>query len=388
MAPRSLFYSWQTDSNPRFNRYLIEDCLKRAIKKLNREDLSDLVIDRDTKNVPGMPDIGHTILEKIARSAVVVADLTLINPEPIRRPDERPVSNPNVLFELGYAFGRLGPKAIIGAFNAASGEIEDLPFDIRPKRLMTYRVAADDERNIARTGLVEELAVAIRQCLGDTTDEQVRLNSRIDEVLSILRFFGSEIEEWYGIESLPNNLHELLTKARELPGLMSQRGYMGGLQGLAADLIHRLETAARLAFNQENWPTIKGFISDAGFRAEVIQSRLGFTLDQGSHDESVRRVATMPAELDAHLEGLSNGQLRKSDLEALSDELRRMAFRALIPQHPQYSAGLAEISLDLRRHALRWFKNTPTADEASAAVKDIRERLSSLIAKYGPEGLS
>jgi hypothetical protein len=101
MASRNIFYSWQTDSDERFNRYFIEDCLKRAIRKLNREDLSDLVIDRDTKNIPGMPDIGHTILEKIAKSAVVVADLTLINPAAVRRPDERPVSNPNVLFELG-----------------------------------------------------------------------------------------------------------------------------------------------------------------------------------------------------------------------------------------------------------------------------------------------
>ena len=41
MAPRSIFYSWQTDSSHRFNRYFIEDCLKRAIKQLNREDLSD-----------------------------------------------------------------------------------------------------------------------------------------------------------------------------------------------------------------------------------------------------------------------------------------------------------------------------------------------------------
>src|SRR5687767_9994595 len=101
MASRTVLYSWQTDSDDRFNRYFIEDCLKRAIRKVNREDLSDLLIDRDTKDVPGMPDIGHTILEKIAKSAIVVADVTIINPATVRRPNERPVSNPNVLFELG-----------------------------------------------------------------------------------------------------------------------------------------------------------------------------------------------------------------------------------------------------------------------------------------------
>jgi hypothetical protein len=388
MAPRSIFYSWQTDSSHRFNRYFIEDCLKRAIKQVNREDLSDLVIDRDTKNVPGMPDIGHTILEKITKSAVVVADLTIINPAPIRRDDERPVSNPNVLFELGYAFGRLGPKAIIGVFNTAVGEIEDLPFDLRPKRLMTYRVGADDEKAIARTDLVDALAVAIRQCLGDTEEEQVLLNTRINDILLIIRLFGTEIEEWYGIEGLPKAMSDVLTAAQELPTLMDQRGYTGGLPSLAQDLIRRLGIAVRLAFNEENWPTIKEHIKDAGFRAGVIQSRLAYTLDQGSHGESVRRVATIPAELDAHLESLSNSQPRKSDLEVLSHDLRILALQTLIPEHPQFSSGLAAISLDLRRHVLRWAKNDPAADERSTAVKDVRDQLSRLIAKYDPVYIS
>lgn len=171
---QNIFYSWQTDTNESLNRYFIEDCLKRAIKKLNREDLSDLVIDRDTKNVPGMPDIGHTILEKITKSTVVVADLTIINPSSVRRPQERPVSNPNVLFELGYAFGTLGPKAMVGVFNTTSGKIEELPFDLRPKRLMTYRLAVGDDKVGVRMKLVNDLTDAIRQCLGDTEDDQIR----------------------------------------------------------------------------------------------------------------------------------------------------------------------------------------------------------------------
>lgn len=117
MANQVVFYSWQSDSDERFNRYFIEDCLKRAIRKLSRGDLPDLMIDRDTKDVPGFVDIGRTILEKIEKAAIVVADLTLINPADIRRPEERPVSNPNVLFELGYAYGKLGKRAIIGVFS-------------------------------------------------------------------------------------------------------------------------------------------------------------------------------------------------------------------------------------------------------------------------------
>lgn len=91
----------------------------------------------------------------------------------------------------------------------------------------------------------------------------------------------------------------------------------------------------------------------------------------------------MPAELDGHLEKLQDDQFHRPDLEKLAHELRIMAFKSLVPQHPQFTAGLQEISLDLRRHVLRWAKNTPKKDEAIGAVRDIRERLAQLIDKYG-----
>ena len=383
MAPRNVFYAWQTDSDECCNRYFIEDCLKRAIRTLNRGDLSDLVIDRDTKNVPGMPDIGHTILEKIAKSVVVVADLTLINPTAVRRPDERPVSNPNVLFELGDAFGTLGPQAMVGVFNTTSGEIEELPFDLRPKRLMTYRLAAGDNKAEVRTKLVDALAAAIKQCLGDTEDEQIRRNSRIHRVLSELWLFGTAIEEWYGIKNLPEIIQNRLTEARELPDLMSRNSYSDDALGRAYYIINSLESATTLALNEENWPAIKEHISSAMSTIFLITHFRKFEIDPSYHDQLVRRVVAMPAELDGHLERLQNNSFHRLDLEKLAYELRIMAFNSLVPQHPRFAAGLKEISLDWRRHVLRWAKNTPKKDEAMSAVRDVRERLAQLIDKYG-----
>ena len=92
----------------------------------------------------------------------------------------------------------------------------------------------------------------------------------------------------------------------------------------------------------------------------------------------------MPAELDGHLEKLQDDQFHRSDLEKLAHELRTMAFKSLVPQHPQFDAGLKEISLDLRRHVLRWAKNTPKKDEAICIVRDIRERFVLLLDEYGP----
>jgi hypothetical protein len=383
MALRIVFYSWQTDSNATFNRYFIEDCLKRAITKLNREELSDLVIDRDTKNVPGMPDIGQIIMEKIAKSAVVVADLSIINPAPIRRPDERPVSNPNVLFELGYAFGKRGPKAMIGVFNTASGEIDELPFDLRPKRLLSYQLASSDDKARIRTKLVDDLAVAIKQCLGDTEQEQIDRNSRIHRVLIEIMLFGSEIDEWYGIENLPKVIQNHLTATKGLPELMTQSACTPATLNIAGNLIRKLQSAATPVLNEENWPTVKQIISSAGELAGMLLGLLGYEIDKGSHDQALNSVVAMPSKLDNHIESLQNAQLRKTDLEELAHDLRMTAFLSLLPQHPGFAAGLKEISLDFRRLVLRWAKNNPGKDEAISAVRNIRDRLSQLATKYG-----
>jgi len=108
-----------------------------------------------------------------------------------------------------------------------------------------------------------------------------------------------------------------------------------------------------------------------------------FEIDPSYHDQLVRRVVAMPAELDGHLERLQNNSFHRLDLEKLAYELRIMAFNSLVPQHPRFAAGLKEISLDWRRHVLRWAKNTPKKDEAMSAVRDVRERLAQLIDKYG-----
>lgn len=384
MAARNVFYSWQTDSDENGNRYFIEDCVKRAIRKLNRQNLSDLVIERDTKNVPGMPDIGHTIMEKIAKSAVVIADLSIINPASVRRPDERPVSNPNVLFELGYAFGKLGPKAMIGVLNTVSGMVEELPFDLRPKRLMTYRLAVGDDKAKIRAELVNDIAAAIKLCLGDTEEEQISRNSQIQSVLIELMLFGTEIEEWHGIENLPKVLSNHLKAIKALPDLMTQSGYTDAALNITANLIRKLEGATTLALNDDNWPTIKQTISSTGELGGLLLGLLGYKIDGEYHDQVVNRLSAMPSELNMHVESLQTGEFRNAELVTLAHEMRMSAFLKLIPQHPQFATGLSEISLDFRRLVLRWAKNKPKKDEAISAVRDVRDRLSQLVVKYSP----
>lgn len=137
----TVFYSWQSDTRAAANRTLIETALEAAVAELRSDTAINVqpVVDRDTVAKAGAPDIGTTILEKIEMCRAFVADVTIIN----NGCGERPTPNPNVLIELGYALKAVGPSRMILVQNVAFGGPEDLPFDLRQKRVLTYESAED-----------------------------------------------------------------------------------------------------------------------------------------------------------------------------------------------------------------------------------------------------
>ena len=74
-----VFYSWQTDLPNSTNRGLIQSALESAAKSIRDDDSIKIepVIDRDTIGVPGAPDIADTILAKIEKSQIFVADVSI-----------------------------------------------------------------------------------------------------------------------------------------------------------------------------------------------------------------------------------------------------------------------------------------------------------------------
>jgi len=150
-----IFYSWQSDLPNNTNRGFIESVIEKAIKSTNGNDLYDLEpsIDRDTKDVPGAPNITQTLLDKIKASDAFVADISIVTG--IADPNERPSPNPNVLLELGYAIALLGWKKIVLFCNEAHGKDEDLPFDIRQHRRIVYKLNQDDPKSQIRNDLAK-----------------------------------------------------------------------------------------------------------------------------------------------------------------------------------------------------------------------------------------
>ncbi len=127
----------------------------------------DVLLDSDTQDVPGSPPIVETIFGKIDSAAAFVADLSFVG----ERVGGRPIPNPNVTIEYGYALKSLSHSRIIGVMNAVHGEPtrESLPFDLGHMRHpITYNCPddADDEvRGRERKQLAAKLKVALKAIL-------------------------------------------------------------------------------------------------------------------------------------------------------------------------------------------------------------------------------
>lgn len=172
MAER-IFYSWQSDLPNATNRGMIQGALEQVAKALRADESVQVepVIDRDTADVPGSPDIAATIFEKIRVASVFVADVSIINGRP--RKGKRLTPNPNVLVELGFAVGVLGWDRVVLVANTAFGRVEHLPFDLRHRRVISYRSAASDGgRAEARKALEGLLDSRVREIFSHSPDPQ------------------------------------------------------------------------------------------------------------------------------------------------------------------------------------------------------------------------
>jgi hypothetical protein len=173
----TVFYSWQSDLPNATNRGFVQQALETAAKALRADDSLRVepVIDRDTQGVAGSPDIASTIFSKIAKAQVFVCDVSIIGRVPNADPDRspRPTPNPNVLVEFGFAIRALGWDRIIMVCNTAYGPTEELPFDLRPRRIASYHMSMEeDARAPERKKLERSLESALREVFAQASNEQ------------------------------------------------------------------------------------------------------------------------------------------------------------------------------------------------------------------------
>jgi hypothetical protein len=151
---KTVFFSWQSDRPTREGRNLIERALEAAVSRISEDAAVEeaaregLVVDKDTKGVPGSPPLFDTILKKIEGATVFVPDLTFVG----ARPNGEPTPNPNVLIEYGWALRHLGHQRIVAVMNEAYGGPKSLPFDLAHHRFpITYNVPDDASETVRQS---------------------------------------------------------------------------------------------------------------------------------------------------------------------------------------------------------------------------------------------
>lgn len=203
-----VFYSWQSDLPGNETRSLIQSGIDAAVKAMR--NTVEIVADRDTKNVPGTPDIPATIFSKIADSDIFVADISIVNKYSTFdesgniKGNIKFSPNPNVLLELGYAAALLGWDNIICIIDTDYGQIEDLPFDLDHRRPFAYSLNGREKGDIRKS--IRDLVISM---VSDVIENGPRARAGYSNLtLAVFDFLSSSIR----IDSLPK------LRVRNLPG--------------------------------------------------------------------------------------------------------------------------------------------------------------------------
>lgn len=144
-----IFWAWQSDLPGKVCRHFVRDALLAAIDKLKEQSeieepseesrRNDIHLDSDRQGMSGSPDLAAAILAKIEVSSVFVGDVTPVGKGAPTIADDgteregKPLMNPNVAIELGYALAKLTDARILMILNTAYGKRDGLPFDIQHK---------------------------------------------------------------------------------------------------------------------------------------------------------------------------------------------------------------------------------------------------------------
>ena len=264
---RIVFYSWQSDLPNATNRGFIQAALESAAETIAGDDTLAVepVIDRDTEGVAGSPDIASTIFSKIDAADVVVADVSIVSELSAKRHSP----NPNVMIEVGYALKALNFERVILVFNSAFGKIDDLPFDLRMRRLVVYSAAPEEkDRSTTRKELAKKLEAALRSALPLVPTTQVA--SSISPAVEAVE------------EQRPNRRvavrTELATILKELDAIQPKTVTLGGT---AEDLLRAISETEPIVARYSRLAEIVAVMSDAAIATE-LHNWFGYILERYS----------------------------------------------------------------------------------------------------------
>ncbi len=145
-----IFYSWQSDDV--VARKMIRTAIDNAMNDLGKNN-PRLKLVTDSRDGKGSEDITEQILLSIRESKLFIGDLTPVVDIDVEKEIKNHTQkrtklqpNSNVMFEYGYAAGKIGIehcKQIIGLHPERGEQIEDMPFDIKQRSSILFTVITE-----------------------------------------------------------------------------------------------------------------------------------------------------------------------------------------------------------------------------------------------------
>ncbi|KZK92545.1 MULTISPECIES: hypothetical protein [unclassified Pseudovibrio] len=175
-----IFWSWQSDTPSETNKNFVRGILNEIAADLtaeveaSSENSRDVEVLSDTQGHTGAVAIADAILEQIENSDLFIADVTPIT----QSKNGKLIPNPNVMFEAGWAMKALSHKRCIFIMNSANDggapfKEDDLPFDIRHRRIKSYDLSENATKKSAkRNKLKSDLKTIIEGNLKAFQDNQ------------------------------------------------------------------------------------------------------------------------------------------------------------------------------------------------------------------------
>jgi hypothetical protein len=108
------------------------------------------------------------------------------------------------LIELGYAAARLGWNKIICIFNAAYGKIEELPFDIKFRRILQYKFDETTDKKLAKEQLVKVFESVLKNIDLKEIQRQYEINEKFSKEPEHLKRIALNQKDYWEFELYVN----------------------------------------------------------------------------------------------------------------------------------------------------------------------------------------
>lgn len=223
----TIFFSWQTTTEVKYNRRFIYTCIEKSIKKLKlKPEFKEINFDLQegiTGEAGSVKVASKIVDDRIPKCDIFIADLSVVNSmsKLAKRvmnflgTNYKPFQNNNVIYEYGVAYDSIGEQKIIAVLNKTYGSPNDnpsnIPFDLSHLRYpIEYEFSkTKDNKQAAESDLINSLTKALK----DTTlfalqnqkdkykplivwselekliptSQEFRINDKIIQVISLLK---------------------------------------------------------------------------------------------------------------------------------------------------------------------------------------------------------